>query len=69
MLQLKDAYDRSARGDVEFIIRGANVTEGIWQRAAMSLTKDSFRLGSLHLLRGLISQGIILLCLKKRWNV
>jgi hypothetical protein len=69
MLQLKDAYDRSARGDVESIIRGANVTEGIWQRAAMSLTEDSFRLGSLHLLRGLISQRIILLCLKKRWNV
>ncbi|EHK46815.1 hypothetical protein TRIATDRAFT_291137 [Trichoderma atroviride IMI 206040] len=69
MLQLKDAYDRSARGDVEAIIRGANVTEDIWQRAIMSLTEDSFRLGSLHLLRGLISQRIILLCLKKRWNV
>ncbi|KAK0755675.1 hypothetical protein N5P37_011775, partial [Trichoderma harzianum] len=69
MLQLKDADDRSARGDVESIICGANVTEDIWQRAAMSLTEDSFRSGSLHLLRGLISQRIILLCLKKRWNV
>ncbi|KAK5999276.1 hypothetical protein PT974_01669 [Cladobotryum mycophilum] len=69
MLRLKDTTSDIARLDVERIISGADVSAHDWERAGNSLADRLFGLKSLHLLRGLISQGIVLLCLKKRWNV
>ncbi|KAK7420617.1 hypothetical protein QQZ08_010309 [Neonectria magnoliae] len=55
--------------DVGLIVSGADVDLSIWQRAAQSLTDDVFGLKNLYLLRGLISRRLLLVCLKKRWNV
>ncbi|RSL78521.1 hypothetical protein CEP52_017624, partial [Fusarium oligoseptatum] len=68
-LQFKDATDVDAQRDVGRIVSGVDTDPPTWQRAAESLTDDVFGLKNLYLLRGLISQGLLLTCLKKRWNV
>ncbi|KPM34431.1 hypothetical protein AK830_g12142 [Neonectria ditissima] len=68
-LQFKDAADVNAQRDVGLIVSGADADPPTWQRAAESLTDDVFGLKNLYLLRGLISQRLLLTCLKKRWNV
>ncbi|KAM3497394.1 hypothetical protein MY10362_009258, partial [Beauveria mimosiformis] len=40
-----------------------------WQSACESLEDDPFGPKALYLLRGLISQRILVVCLKKKWNV
>ncbi|KAL2761066.1 hypothetical protein ACRALDRAFT_1045793 [Sodiomyces alcalophilus JCM 7366] len=68
-LQLVNPDSVEDREVVKGIISGANLPESTWAGAAKSLADDIFGLKNLHLLRGLISQRILLLCLKKRWNV
>ncbi|RKL21540.1 hypothetical protein BFJ72_g14826 [Fusarium proliferatum] len=68
-LKFKSTANSSAQRDVGLIVSGADVDPLTWQRAAESLTDDIFGLKSLYLLRGLISQRLLLTCLKKRWNV
>ncbi|ROT41910.1 hypothetical protein SODALDRAFT_347045 [Sodiomyces alkalinus F11] len=68
-VQLKNTDSEAARKIIETIIVGVDVPEATWIEAAESLTDDVFGLKNLYLLRGLISQRILLLCLKKRWNV
>ncbi|GKU22957.1 unnamed protein product, partial [Fusarium langsethiae] len=68
-LQFKTVVGVDAQTDVDSIISGMEVDSSTWQRAAESLTDEVFGLKSLYLLRGLISQRLLLTCLKKRWNV
>ncbi|KAF4963149.1 hypothetical protein FSARC_8814 [Fusarium sarcochroum] len=68
-LKFKRTAYSSAQRDVGLIVSGTDVDPHTWQRAAESLTDDIFGLKSLYLLRGLISQRLLLTCLKKRWNV
>ncbi|KPM43238.1 hypothetical protein AK830_g3340 [Neonectria ditissima] len=68
-LRLKDPSDSQASRAIALIVSGADVSTATWETAAMSLADDIFGLKCLYLLRGLISERIILLCLKKRWNV
>lgn len=68
-LQLKDPDAVEGKEAIKDIISGIDVPESTWAGAAQLLTDDVFGLKNLYLLRGLISQRILLLCLKKRWNV
>ncbi|RSL53391.1 hypothetical protein CEP54_010421 [Fusarium duplospermum] len=68
-VQLKDPTNQLAQNDIGMIVSGADVSPLTWKDAARSLTDDVFGWKMLHLLRGLISQRVLLLCLKKRWNV
>ncbi|KAM0234985.1 hypothetical protein ACHAP5_009889 [Fusarium lateritium] len=68
-LQFKSVNDVSARRDVGLIVSGMDVDLNTWHRTAEALTDDVFGFKSLHLLRGLISQNLLVTCLKKRWNV
>ena len=54
---------------LRLIISGADVAAPIWANVTQSLVDEVSGAKVLHLLRGLISQRIIILCLKKRWNV
>ncbi|VUC34642.1 unnamed protein product [Clonostachys rosea] len=68
-VQLKDPSDASARKALELILSDAIVSVSAWTIIARALTDEVTGLKCLYLLRGLISERIILLCLKKRWNV
>ncbi|EWY80052.1 hypothetical protein FOYG_16845 [Fusarium oxysporum NRRL 32931] len=68
-VQFKAEVHTDAQRDVSLIISGMDVDLSTWQRAAESLVDDVFGLKILYLLRGLISQRLLLTCLKKRWNV
>ncbi|KAF9770212.1 hypothetical protein IL306_012268 [Fusarium sp. DS 682] len=68
-LQFKSADDLNVQRDVSLIVSGMDIDISTWQRAAEALTDDVFGLKILYLLRGLISQRLLLTCLKKRWNV
>ncbi|QUC22017.1 uncharacterized protein UV8b_06258 [Ustilaginoidea virens] len=68
-LQFTEPSSSAAREDVRDIIAGCQVSVDVWERATKSLVDDNLGPGILYLLRGLISERIVLLCLKKRWNV
>ncbi|KAI8716467.1 hypothetical protein NCS52_00940700 [Fusarium sp. LHS14.1] len=68
-LQLKDPFNQDAQKDIGMIVSGVDVPQSTWKDAAEALADDVFGWKMLHLLRGLISQRVLLLCLKKRWNV
>lgn len=68
-LQLKENISGSAREAVRQIISGTDGAASIWKDARSALTDEIFGPKTLCLLRGLISERIVLLCLKKRWNV
>ncbi|CAI6095047.1 unnamed protein product [Clonostachys chloroleuca] len=68
-VQLKDPSDADARKALEFILTSVKVSDSGWSTVAKCLTDEVVGLKCLYLLRGLISERIILLCLKKRWNV
>ncbi|KAH7121751.1 hypothetical protein B0J13DRAFT_599348 [Dactylonectria estremocensis] len=68
-MQLNESCGKKGRKAVELIVSGADNSRLTWKKAKASLVDDTFGLKCLYLLRGLISERIILLCLKKRWNV
>ncbi|KAK2596613.1 hypothetical protein QQS21_006289 [Conoideocrella luteorostrata] len=68
-IQFKVSTSDCSRHDVHQIISGVPVSFSSWKRAAESLVDEVAGLKILCLLRGLISERILLLCLKKRWNV
>ncbi|KAG8361093.1 hypothetical protein FVEN_g899 [Fusarium venenatum] len=67
-LQFKNAADIKAQQHVRSVVMGMTDLS-ICQRAAEFLTDEVFGMQSLYLLKGLISEGLLLTCLKKRWNV
>ncbi|CAF3547431.1 unnamed protein product [Fusarium graminearum] len=68
-LQFKSGDDIDARRLVRAIISGTVIDLPTCQRAAEFLTDDVFGIKVLYLLKGLLSEGLLLTCLKKRWNV
>ncbi|UZP43159.1 hypothetical protein NXS19_010975 [Fusarium pseudograminearum] len=68
-LQFKCAVDLEARRLVKSIVSGIEIDLPTCQRAAEGLIDDVFGIKILHLLKGLISEGLLMTCLKKRWNV
>lgn len=68
-VRLKDPLDSHAQNAISLIVSGAEVSNSTWVETSKSLEDDVFGAKCLYLLRGLISERIILLCLKKRWNV
>jgi hypothetical protein len=69
LLQMQDSSSETARHQVREIISGAQVSSSVWNDAIKSLKGEAIGSGALYLLRGLISKGILLLCLKKKWNI
>ena len=45
------------------------MSSAVWNSAIKSLKDEAFGSKTLYLLRGLISERILLLCLKKKWNI
>ncbi|OAA53143.1 hypothetical protein ISF_08984 [Cordyceps fumosorosea ARSEF 2679] len=67
-LQIRESAG-NAKDVVRAIIIGSHVSASEWDSAIQSLKDESFGAKTLYLLRGLISQRILILCLKKRWNI
>lgn len=65
--EAKESQQRDLRAVL--LSTGSEPSAATWNKAAEHLADDVFGFKSLLLLRGLISQHILLLCLKKRWNV
>ncbi|KAM3439603.1 hypothetical protein MY4824_002595 [Beauveria thailandica] len=68
-LQIRESESKDAKHLIRRIITGAHVSSSEWQSACKSLDDDPFAPKALYLLRGLISQRILVVCLKKKWNV
>ncbi|GKU06108.1 unnamed protein product [Fusarium langsethiae] len=68
-LQFKSAVDIDVQKYVRSIVSGMDVDRSTFERVAESLTDEVFGMKNLYLLKGLISEGLLLTCLKKRWNV
>ncbi|KAG8409573.1 hypothetical protein J3459_017399 [Metarhizium acridum] len=68
-LQIQESSSDNVRYHLRQIISGAQVSSAIWDSAVKSLKDEAFGLKTLYLLRGLISERILLLCLKKKWNI
>ncbi|KAM3477573.1 hypothetical protein MY5147_002645 [Beauveria neobassiana] len=68
-LQIRESESEDAKHLIRRIISGAHVSSSEWQSACKSLEDDPFGPKALYLLRGLISQRILVVCLKKKWNV
>ncbi|KAH7121598.1 hypothetical protein EDB81DRAFT_605619, partial [Dactylonectria macrodidyma] len=68
-LQLKNPSDTKGQKAIALIVSGVDASKSTWRMAEAALADDIFGVKCLYLLRGLISERIILLCLKKRWNV
>lgn len=68
-LEFKDTIGEEEKGIVFQILSGENVSAAKWAHISRFLADEHFGMKNLTLLRGLITTRIILLCLKKRWNV
>ncbi|KAM3508890.1 hypothetical protein MY11210_006533 [Beauveria gryllotalpidicola] len=68
-LQIRESESKDAKHLIRRIITGAHVSSSEWHSACKSLEDDPFGPKALYLLRGLISQRILVVCLKKKWNV
>lgn len=68
-LQMFDSTSESARSAVKGVICGDRFSASEWNEALTALVDSVFGAKILYLLRGLISQRILILCFKKRWNV
>ncbi|CAG9940265.1 unnamed protein product [Clonostachys rosea f. rosea IK726] len=68
-VELKVPGSEEAQRDLRDVLTpSAEPSTEVWKRACQHLA-DDFGYNKLLLLRGLVSQRILLLCLKKRWNV
>ncbi|KID60497.1 uncharacterized protein G6M90_00g066920 [Metarhizium brunneum] len=67
-LQIQESSSDNVRC-LRQIISGAQVSSAVWDNAIKSLKDEAFGPKILYLLRGLISERILLLCLKKKWNI
>ncbi|KAI9901102.1 hypothetical protein N3K66_002919 [Trichothecium roseum] len=67
--RLAETATKKARKSLRDIIKGLHVPASAWENVKRHITDDVFGTKVLYLLRGLISQRILLLCLSKLWNV
>ncbi|KAM0385097.1 hypothetical protein ACHAQC_011719 [Fusarium culmorum] len=68
-LQFKTATILGARRDVKLVLSTTQLSASVWENAIGSLTDEPSGRKTLHLLHGLIPQRLLILCLKKSWNV
>ncbi|TQV93180.1 P-loop containing nucleoside triphosphate hydrolase [Cordyceps javanica] len=68
-IQLQEYASRETKNLIKRIISGKHVSSTDWDTALASLKDDIFGPKALYLLRGLISQQILIVCLKKKWNI
>ncbi|ATY61665.1 very large low complexity [Cordyceps militaris] len=68
-LQIRESGSKDTKNLIRKIITGANVSSSEWETALASLKDDTFGPKTLYLVRGLISQRILVVCLKKKWNI
>jgi hypothetical protein len=68
-LQFKTDTSLDARRDVKLVLSTTQLSASVWENAIGSLTDESSGRKTLHLLHGLIPQRLLILCLKKSWNV
>lgn len=67
--KFKEGTAAEIKDDVCAILRGDEFDPRIWEAIEHCLADGIFGVKSLYLLRGIISQRILLLCLSKLWNV
>lgn len=67
--QIEDDAPSTIKDNVRAIVTGADIPLSTWEDVKLHLVDDTFGSKTLYLLRGLISQRILTLCLSKLWNV
>lgn len=67
--QIRESEAENVKSLIKDIITDAHVSPSEWDRALKSMKDVTFGPKVLYLLRGLISQRILLVCLKKKWNI
>ncbi len=68
-LQIREPGSEKAKDLIKRIIIGDDVSSSEWDMALKSLKDETFGPKILYLVRGLISQRILIVCLKKKWNI
>ncbi|KAF4448734.1 very large low complexity protein [Fusarium austroafricanum] len=68
-LQLKADASLDAKRDVKLVLSSVELFPSTWESAIGSLTDETTGGKILHLVHGLIPQRLLILCLKKSWNV
>ncbi|KAF4949086.1 hypothetical protein FGADI_9160 [Fusarium gaditjirri] len=68
-LQFKANASFDAKEDVKLVLSTTQLSAHVWDNAIGSLTDELSGRKTLHLLHGLIPQRLLILCLKKSWNV
>ncbi|KAG5659115.1 hypothetical protein KAF25_000317 [Fusarium avenaceum] len=68
-LQFKTHASRDGKRDVKLVLSTTQLSASVWESAISSLTDEPSGEKILHLLHGLIPQRLLILCLKKSWNV
>ncbi|KAI7763782.1 hypothetical protein LZL87_014121 [Fusarium oxysporum] len=68
-LQFKADASLDAKRDVKLVLSTTQPSASVWENAIESLTDEPSGRKTLHLLHGLIPQRLLILCLKKSWNV
>ncbi|KAF4990601.1 hypothetical protein FGRMN_8360 [Fusarium graminum] len=68
-LQFKADTCLNDRRDVRLVLSTPQLSTSTWENAIGSLTDEPSSRKTLFLLHGLISQRLLILCLKKSWNV
>ncbi|KAF5250791.1 hypothetical protein FANTH_4063 [Fusarium anthophilum] len=58
-----------AKTNVKLLLSATQPSASVWKHAIGSLNDDPATRKTLHLLHGLIPQRLLILCLKKSWNV
>ncbi|KAI6756012.1 hypothetical protein HG530_011748 [Fusarium avenaceum] len=68
-LQFKSHASRDSKRDVKLVLSTTQLSVSVWDNAIGSLADEATGGKILHLLHGLIPQRLLVLCLKKSWNV
>ncbi|KAF5574117.1 hypothetical protein FPANT_11939 [Fusarium pseudoanthophilum] len=58
-----------AKTNIKLLLSTTQPSESVWKNAIGSLNDEPASTKTLHLLHGLIPQRLLILCLKKSWNV
>jgi hypothetical protein len=68
-LQFKAHTNPDDKRDVKLVLSTTQLSTSVWENAIGSLIDEPSSGKILHLLHGLIPQRLLILCLKKSWNV
>ncbi|KAH7217697.1 hypothetical protein DER44DRAFT_754746 [Fusarium oxysporum] len=68
-IQFKADASLDAKRNVRLVLSTTQLSASVWESAIGSLNDEPSGRKNLHLLHGLIPQRLLILCLKKSWNV